>query len=242
MLIQSLLLLALLQTEPTRTVLNGVYTAEQAARGEVVFTEKCKTCHRSEYLSSPEALALKGPLFVERWREDSLGALYTKMKGYMPPANVGPKLKDDEYLDLLAYFLQVNAYPTGSSELKIDQLADIQIVDHDGPKPLSNNTQVLVVGCLTPGSNDSWTLTNATEPIRTRTPEETTPQELTASDARPPGSLTFQLRGIENLPATFSLDSHKSQKVQAKGVLLRQASGNRLTLLSMAKVSSNCGS
>jgi hypothetical protein len=206
----------------------------------MIFTANCKVCHRSEFFSSPEALALRGPLFVERWREDTLASLFTRMKGFMPPANVGPKLMDNEYIDIIAFMLQSNAYPVGHGELKADQLAGIQIVDKGGPQPVPNQSQVVVVGCLTPGPNGSMTLTQATEPMRTRTPEETTPEELKASGDRALGSATFLLRALDNLPPSFNVDDHKGQKVQAKGVLSRQTAGDRINVLSMAAVGKTC--
>jgi hypothetical protein len=147
---------------------------------------------------------------------------------------------DNEYIDIISFLLQSNAYPTGSGELKADQLAGIQIVDKGGPQPVPNQSQVVVVGCLTPGPNGSMTLTQATEPMRTRTPEESTPEELKASTERSLGSLTFILRALDNLPPGFNADEHKGQKVQAKGVLSRQTAGDRINVLSMASVGKTC--
>src|SRR5262245_12558476 len=90
---------------PPKPGLDGVAAVDQAARGVMLFTANCKVCHRSEFFSSPEALALRGPLWVERWREDTLGSLFSKMKGYMPPPNVSPRLMDSEYLDIIAFVL-----------------------------------------------------------------------------------------------------------------------------------------
>ena len=49
---------------------------------------------------------------MERWREDSLHSLFTTMSTLMPRNDPGI-LSDGEYLDILAYVLQSNGFPTG---------------------------------------------------------------------------------------------------------------------------------
>jgi mono/diheme cytochrome c family protein len=232
---------ALAAQAPGRTILDSVYTTAQAARGEALFAAKCRSCHVTESLAGNTALPLKADLFIERWREDYLQSLFNKMIGFMPPPNVSPRLKDEEYVDIISFLLQQNGYPAGAQELKLDQLGSTLFVGMNGPQPVPNLAQVLVVGCLTPAANDNWTLTKATEPLRTRQPDSSTPEELKSSDARPLGSQTFQIRGIDNLTVSFDPEAHKGKKVQAKGVLNRQTAGNRINVLSMGVLSATCG-
>ena len=223
-----------------RTILDGVYTTGQAERGTTLFNNHCKSCHVTESLAGNTALPLKADLFIERWREDYVQSLFTKMIGFMPPPNVEPGLKNEEYVDLIAFMLQVNGYPPGSQELRLEQLGSVLFVGPKGPQPVPNLSQVLVVGCLTAGPNDTWTLTRATDPVRTRQPESTTPDEKKASGGRSLGTQTFQLRGFDALPVSFDPDANKDRKVQAKGVLNRQPAGARINVLSIEVVDASC--
>lgn len=226
----------------SRTVWEGVYASSQASRGATLFASKCRRCHSSESFSNAEALALKGSLFMTRWREDSVQNLFNRMKSFMPPSASGGdsvKLPDQEYLDILAFLMQSNEFPPGDAELSIEALPRVQITGRDGPQPVPSLATVKVIGCLVQAPNGRWRLTSATEPVRTREPEASTPAEISESGTRPLGALTFELRGIDTV-GTFDPDSHKGDKLQVKGVLYREPS-NRVSVLSVESVGANCG-
>src|SRR5262249_26321384 len=128
-----------------QTVWGGVYTADQAKRGQTAYTQHCAACHKQD-LQGIEG-AMKGEQFMERRREDNLETFFLDIKATMPRGNPGG-LPDQTYADLIAYFLQNNDMPSGSSELKRDVLEKIQLVGKDGPKPVPNFVPVLSVGCL----------------------------------------------------------------------------------------------
>ena len=112
----------------------------------------------------------------------------------------------------------------------------IQIVGHDGPKPLPTNAAVVVVGCLSAGANNTWTLTNVGAFTRTRMPDETSPAELQSSAQRPPGTQTLRLANLDSLKP----DTLKGQRVQAKGVLVRPSAGERINVLTLDSVGTSC--
>ena len=213
-----------------KTVLDGVYTSAQAARGEAVFAAKCSRCHEGADVDGPP---LTGDPFVERWREDSLTTLYSFLKTRMPQDAPG-SVDDATYIDLLARILRANDYPAGSVELKSDSLAGILLVGRDGPKPLATNAMVLAVGCLSSGANNTWTLTRAGDLSRTQTGDETTPEELKRSAAKPLAA------GIFRLQSPVSPDSRKGHKVQVKGVLVRQPNNDRINVLSLETLAPAC--
>lgn len=62
-----------------KTVWDGVYTADQAAKGREVYTGICAECH-----SSGEAPASVGKNFLRRWYDDSLNVPFAFMKRAMP--------------------------------------------------------------------------------------------------------------------------------------------------------------
>lgn len=95
------------EPEP-RSVLEGVYTAGQADRGEEVFRTVCSACH--------VASAFHGPIFQRTWNGRAVYWLYDAIRNTMPQDNPGG-LSPGEYLDVIAYVLELNAYPAGEEEL-----------------------------------------------------------------------------------------------------------------------------
>src|SRR5216117_3687850 len=59
-----------------KTVLDGVFTADQAQRGGQAYAVHCSSCHMAD-LEGLSAPALKGEQFLENWREDSVKSLFT---------------------------------------------------------------------------------------------------------------------------------------------------------------------
>ena len=207
-----------------QNVLDKVYTEAQAARGAGEYQMRCTACHEGDEADAPP---LKGPAFIDRWREAPLDFLFAHIRTDMP-GNAPGSLSETAYLDIVAYLLQANSYPAGNTELKADKLGGILLVGPDGPQPLPANALVRVVGCLA-GSGDDWSLTSAAGPVRVRTSDETTPEELAQSAATPTGSAVYRLRNASDLHA----DTLKGKRVQAKGVFNRSGnapSGNSLTV------------
>jgi len=219
------------------TVLGGVYTAAQATRGEAAFGSNCAKCHEGADVDGPP---LNGDPFIDRWREDNLETLFDFMKTQMPRDEPG-KLTVGAYVDILAYLLSRNSFPAGGQELTLGTLGQTQLVGKDGPKQLPTNALVQVVGCFMPGSNNTWTLTNASEPARTRNADKIAPEELNASASTPTGRQTFGLQNLADLGASFNADENKSHKVLAKGVLLRRSAGDRINVISIGSAAAACG-
>ena len=99
---------------PTKTTNDGVYTAAQAARGKTVFDSKCTACH--------EPSRFAGEAFFESWDGKAMKELWDVASGTMPEDNPG-SLKQQEYGDILAYFLELNEFKAGDAELQGDAAA-----------------------------------------------------------------------------------------------------------------------
>jgi mono/diheme cytochrome c family protein len=93
---------------PTKTTNSGVYTAAQAERGKKLFSNSCTTCHDTARFS--------GASFSEAWDGKALKEIWDVASGTMPEDNPG-SLKQQEYADIIAYFLSLNEYPAGDTEL-----------------------------------------------------------------------------------------------------------------------------
>jgi mono/diheme cytochrome c family protein len=216
---------------------NGVFTAEQADRGKANFTTSCSRCHLAD-LSGGTAPSLKGPRFISAWENESLYRLFTKIRDTMPP-NFGTALTDEAKLDVLTYILQVNAFPPGTEELKIDadELEGIQIVPKGAQTAeIPNFSLVQVVGCLTKGSGNTWTLTSTTDPVTTKDPFSTA-DSLRQAQAQALGKVTFRLVSVSG----FKPEVHDGQKMEARGLLYREPNESRLNVTSLQSVASTCG-
>lgn len=84
------------------------YTAEQAERGERLFSTVCSACHGgSEF---------RGPIFALTWMAEPVGHLFEHVSTTMPQDRPG-SLSSGEYASILAYFLRVNGREAGELEL-----------------------------------------------------------------------------------------------------------------------------
>jgi len=219
------------------TVWDGVYSAAQADRGKAAFAASCAGCHGDDMTSMAEA-PLSGQGFMDMWREDSLDAVFDKIRSSMP-LNSASSVPDNTKLDVLAFILKSIDMPAGSKDLAADGLAAIQLVGKDGPKPLPTNSLTLTVGCLT-GTGDNWSLTKATEPARARVSDATTPEEVKKSGTLAAGTQTFRLVNLEDARPNFKPADWQGHKVQLKGTLVRQRNGDRLTVGSIETLANTC--
>lgn len=198
------------QNPAARTVWDSVYSEAQALRGEETFVAVCEECHDGQ----ADGPLLDSDDFTNRWREDSLGPIFTYMKTKMPESDPG-SLSDAEYLDLLAYILWLNKTPSGARDLTSEALTDIQFVGKDGPKPLPLGTLVYSVGCLSQIGGEQWVLTGATPPIRTRNIQETE-ETFKAFETRPLGTNRVRLDSARNAAM------YKDSRVYTKGLFTLQ--------------------
>jgi mono/diheme cytochrome c family protein len=105
-----------------RSTADGVYTREQARRGEAVYANACAHCHQSDLSGGTDddsGPALAGPRFQLRWRDKPLEALFDLVSRDMPYDKPGT-LAPQAYADVLAFVLERNGAPAGASELPPD--------------------------------------------------------------------------------------------------------------------------
>ncbi len=223
----------------TRSVLDGVYTKEQAERGLGGYTEHCARCHRDDLHGNPEALGLTGRRFTDTWREDRLSSLFEHIATRMP-REPRTTLPTPTYVDILAFILEFNGYPAGAQELTVQDLPEVAFVDKGGPQPVPNLAIVRVVGCLTPGEKGAWMLTQATAPVRDRAGRSTTAPELAASAQVPLATASFRLQNLDYLPDGFVPASYSGHRVQVKGALVRRQTDERITVTSLETVGNVC--
>ena len=104
----------------SRSIWDGVFSAEQVARGKKSYASQCADCH-GEALEGDgkKSPALKGEEFFKNWTGKSVHKLIDQSWRTMPPDD--PKtLGRDLCTDVVVYLLAENGYPVGKTELAVD--------------------------------------------------------------------------------------------------------------------------
>lgn len=210
-----------------KTVDQGVYTSAQAARGAKLFESNCVMCHREPGGTAP---VLNGERFTKTFSDATLQTVFTTIKTTMPRSAPG-SLSDPEYVDLVAHLLKANNYADGMNELGVADLASIKIPGQTGNLDFA---LVQVVGCLAQNGR-VWTLSRATDPIRTREPEAPKDDAVAQLDAGRLGQRTFRLQQVYGAPTGWT-----DQKVVAKGFLTKAGAEERVNVTSMRTLTSSC--
>jgi cytochrome c5 len=212
----------------------GVYTGAQAERGKTNYNSACLRCH-GDKLQGNTAPALSGDRFFSAWGSEPIASLFAKIRDTMPP-NFGTSIDDQTKLDIVAYILQTNGYPTGSAELTQNgsDLSSAQILKKGEQALVQNFSLVQTVGCLGRGPDDTWVLTRTSDPLVTRDEVPST-QSLASAASRPLGTRTFRLLSAK----PFSPESHQGHKMEARGLIYSESGDERLTLTSLT-MTGNC--
>jgi len=95
---------------------DGVYSIDQASRGETVYSETCVSCHGQDLGGNSNSPGLVGMGFMFLWEGRTLGEFFEKIRSDMPTDRPG-QLTQQNYLDVLAYILLKNAFPSRTEEL-----------------------------------------------------------------------------------------------------------------------------
>jgi mono/diheme cytochrome c family protein len=114
--------MALKAQTPARNVWDGVFTADQAAQGKVLFEAKCATCHGSDLTGEEMAPPLSGAVFLGNWSGVAVGDLFTRIHTTMPGNDPG-SLNNAETAQVLSYILSFNKFPAGAAPLPTDDTA-----------------------------------------------------------------------------------------------------------------------
>jgi S-disulfanyl-L-cysteine oxidoreductase SoxD len=114
---------------------DGVYTEEQAQRGEPLYSQYCASCHGADLLGVPQVRrypgqpdrtpALVGPQFANNWNDLLLGDLLERIRISMPQDAPGA-LSRRQNAAILAYMLKSGRYPPGDREIPEGALPPIK--------------------------------------------------------------------------------------------------------------------
>ena len=104
------------QSKDNRSVWSGVYTEEQAKRGEAVYGSQCSSCHGDEMTGTPSAPPLAGDGFLKNWDGKSVNDLVEKISSTMPADSPGA-LSPQQTVDVIAFMFDINKFPAGGTAL-----------------------------------------------------------------------------------------------------------------------------
>jgi alcohol dehydrogenase (cytochrome c) len=89
------------------------FTAAQATAGRTAYDANCAACHGADLRGVP---ALAGPAFIGGWSTRPVKDLLNTIQSSMPPDRPG-QLREEVYLDIVAYILQTNGRTPGAQML-----------------------------------------------------------------------------------------------------------------------------
>jgi mono/diheme cytochrome c family protein len=101
----------------SRTVWDAVYSTDQARRGRQQYVRSCAGCHREDLIGDGVTPSLADEGFIEHWDKETVEDLFKRIKTTMPADGPG-SLADRDYLDVVAFLLKENGFPSGPAELR----------------------------------------------------------------------------------------------------------------------------
>ena len=101
------------------TTLTGVYTDQQASRGESIYRNMCLACH--------DGSDHTGAVFKQNWDTRTAFDLFEIIRTTMPNDDPG-RLPREDYSSIVAYLFKVNKMPSGKKPLPTDSTGLKQIV------------------------------------------------------------------------------------------------------------------
>jgi len=108
----------LLHAPDTKSTSTGVFTEEQAKKGEAAYQRICASCHGADLHSTePEAPDLTEGAFKFGWQGKTIAERFETIRNTMPPGR-GGSLDDATYLDIVTYILRYNNVPAGTQGLQ----------------------------------------------------------------------------------------------------------------------------
>jgi cytochrome c len=112
------------------SIWDGVYSTDQARRGEQAYKMACGYCHKDDLSGGflddgvGRAAALAGPQafgssFANRWKDQTVGDFVYVIASTMPK-DAPTSLSLDSYVDIATYLFEKNGVPAGKADLAAD--------------------------------------------------------------------------------------------------------------------------
>jgi mono/diheme cytochrome c family protein len=99
---------------------DGIYSADQAHRGEALYQKQCVSCHGEALDGTGPYPPLSGEDFLSKYEGQPTLNVYDMIQKLMPADKPGT-LSRPEAADLLAYILSFNKFPAGKTDLPSEE-------------------------------------------------------------------------------------------------------------------------
>jgi len=116
-------------------------THAQVSSGAVVYAQYCAQCHGGN-LQGNSGTALTGATFAEAYRGGTAAQLYDFISRQMPLTAPG-SLKQDQYLDVVAFIIARNGVSGGGRPLSIGSLRQVSLAAMNGGEKRSNTDEIV---------------------------------------------------------------------------------------------------
>jgi cytochrome c2 len=112
------------QAAPRRSITEGAYSVEQAARGQQLYKVQCAACHGNT-MEGGSGPPLAGDTFLANWSGQPLANFIDKIQKTMP-FNLPGTLSRSQSTDLAAGILQADKFPAGRAGLSETALGQFE--------------------------------------------------------------------------------------------------------------------
>ena len=112
--------IAITAQESRRTIWDGVFSDQQAARGQRGYAQTCATCHADDLLGRTNAPPLVGEAFLGRFNRSTADDVVQTVRQTMPQ-EAPDSLALDAYVDIVTYLFKANGGPAGTGDLPADR-------------------------------------------------------------------------------------------------------------------------
>ena len=99
---------------------DGIYSTDQAHRGEALYQKQCVGCHGAALDGAGPYPPLSGDEFLGKYAGQPATGLYDMIQKMMPLTAPG-SLTRPQAGDALAYILSFNKFPAGKTDLPTDE-------------------------------------------------------------------------------------------------------------------------
>ena len=115
------------------SVWSGVYTDDQAKRGEAISNKTCTSCHGPELSGGEAGPTLVGLEFLGNWNNLTVADFFDRVHDTMP-ADAPGSLTPQQVSDVASYVFKLNKFPAGKTELPND-VAALKGIKIEGTEP-----------------------------------------------------------------------------------------------------------
>ena len=113
---------AILFVAQGKTTQDGVYSEDQAKRGEQTYAKACASCHGADLSGSGQAPALGDADFNKEWEGQPLSDLFERIHATMP-ADAPGTMQPPKVADVMAFLFAKARMPAGTADLPSDAAA-----------------------------------------------------------------------------------------------------------------------